>query len=334
MLQFLEDLYADADKKLGGWLPAGGTANPLSNAVRPILDALPTAEIDPSLGNYYRENRNTAREQGQAAQQEARRLSTDLNNRALEAAYQAGPDEYGGWQMDVVQDVYQGEEGQATQAQINQLETRARRHGVGEYGDLLPDHSDREAVLDNRANANMSGEQINRLRGFGDLEERAVQRERILNPPPPEPEPERLDNAERGATLTQTINNSVGLDTRTGPNDGGLSCVYGVNRVIEAAGLEVPWKDPETGANSVYIPFVEDWITSNGGSVVPYEEAKPGDIVSDGGHMGILTDRVDEAGVPIVLSNSSSRGSMTYEYPLDVGGGGNKVYRVPQLQGN
>ena len=158
----------------------------------------------------------------------------------------------------------------------------------------------------------------------------------ILNPPPSAPEPERLDNAQRGTNLSQTINNSYGLDTREGPSGGALGCVYGVNKVIEEHGLEVPWKDPKTGANSVYIPFVEDWITSNGGSVVSYEEAQPGDIVSNGGHMGILTDKVDDRGVPIVLSNSSSRGSMTYEYPLDDGVGldGNKVYRVPQLQGN
>ena len=104
-----------------------------------------------------------------------------------------------------------------------------------------------------------------------------------------------------------------------------------MNRVIEAAGIEVPWKDPASGQNSVYIPFVEDWITSNGGSVVSYEEAQPGDIVSNGGHMGILTDKVDERDGKIVLSNSSSRGSMTYEYPLDDGTSGNKVYRVPQL---
>jgi hypothetical protein len=140
----------------------------------------------------------------------------------------------------------------------------------------------------------------------------------------------RIQETQRGGSFAETINNSVGLDTREGPDEGNLSCVYGVNKVIEAQGLEVPWKDPETGANSTYIPFVEEWITSNGGSIVTNEEAMPGDIVSNGDHMGILTDRVDEQGNKIVLSNSSSRGSMTYQFPLT----DEKVYRVPQLQGN
>jgi hypothetical protein len=140
----------------------------------------------------------------------------------------------------------------------------------------------------------------------------------------------RIDEAQRGDSLAETINNSFGLDTREGPDGGDLSCVYGVNKVIEEAGLEVPWKDPKTGANSTWIPFVEQWITSNGGSVVSAEEAIPGDIVSNGGHMGILTDKIDEQGNKIVLSNSSSKGSMSYEFPLI----DETVFRVPQLQGN
>ena len=151
MLSFIDQLYKEADKKLGGWLPAGGTANPLSDAVRPVLESINPG--DPSVSNYYRENRNTAREQGQAAQREASRLSTDLNNQALEAAYAAGPDEDGGWNMDAVRAAYQSNEGQEQQAQVDALETRARRHGVSRAGrDLLPDFSDRDAVLDNRAN--------------------------------------------------------------------------------------------------------------------------------------------------------------------------------------
>ena len=330
MLQFLEDLYAEADKKLGGWLPAGGTANPLSDAVRPILDALPTAEIDPSLGNYYRENRETAREQGKAALREASDIQVDIDTRANDAARAIGPDAGPTQRMNAYDTVYESEQGQEQQSQIRELFTRARRHGVGAYQDLLPDASDREAVLYNRANADLNADQIELLTTrtrFGgadpDIErQRIIEQERINS--------KRIDKAERGANLTETITNSFGLDTREGPNSGGLSCVYGVNKVIEDAGLEVPWKDPETGANSTYIPFVEQWITSNGGSVVSAEEAMPGDIVSDGGHMGILTDKVDEQGNKIVLSNSSSRGSMTFEFPLN----NQKVYRVPQLQGN
>ena len=81
----------------------------------------------------------------------------------------------------------------------------------------------------------------------------------------------------------------------------------------------------------MYIPFVTEWITNNGGRKVNATEALPGDIVVvDGSHMGIVTDQVDGNGTPVVLSNSSSQASMSWEFVLDPS---NAVYRVPQLQG-
>ena len=64
------------------------------------------------------------------------------------------------------------------------------------------------------------------------------------------------------------------------------------------------------------------WITAR---------PNPGDIVvwPDGGHMGILTNQKNPAGEPIVLSNSSSRASMSWKMPLQQE---MQVYRVPQLQ--
>lgn len=331
MLRFLdlEGAYAAADKAVGGWLPGGGTANPLSDAVRPALETINPS--DPSVSNYYRENRDTAREQGQEALRQSSEIKRDLATRANDAALAGGPNATTEWRMQAYDSAYRSEEGQEQRAQINELTTRARRHGVGPYQDLLPDASDREAVLYNRGNADLNAAQIESLTTrtlYGganpDIErQRIVEEEKTANT--------RIDKAESGANLAETINNSFGLDTRDGPDNGGLSCVYGVNKVIEAAGLEVPWKDPASGANSVYIPFVEGWITSNGGSIVSNEEAQSGDIVSNGGHMGILTDEVDVSGNKIVLSNSSSKGSMTFKYPLGENGG-NKVYRVPQLQ--
>jgi hypothetical protein len=328
MLRFLDQAYKNADKALGGWLPAGGTANPLSDAVRPVLETI--NPNDPSVSNYYRENRDTAREQGKAALREANDISGSIEARANDAARAIGPDATAEQRMNAYDTVYQSEESQEQQAQIRELYTRARRHGVGAYHDLLPDASDREAVLYNRANADLSAAQIESLTArtlFGDVDP-DVERQRIVEQD--KIDSTRIDNVERGSNLAETVTNSFGLDTSDGPNNGSLSCVYGVNKIIEGSGIEVPWKDPETGANSVYIPFVENWITSNGGSVVSAEEAKPGDIISDGGHMGILTDQVDDNGQKIVLSNSSSRASMTYKYPLT----GQRVYRVPQLQGN
>ena len=328
MLRFidLEGAYKAADKAVGGWLPGGGTANPLSDAVRPALEKINPR--DPSVSNYYRENRDTAREQGAAAINEGNEIRRNLIQRADQAGSEEGD---GDWNIDAANAVFTSEEGQAQLQQAYDLNTRARRHGVYEYGDLLRYASDREAVLYNRANAEagLTADQIDtltmRTRFDDDVDPDAerqeiVRRDKTANT--------RINQAERGANLTETISNSFGLDTRDGPENGSLGCVYGVNKVIEAAGLEVPWKDPANGANSVYIPFVVNWITNNGGSVVPKEEAQPGDIITDGGHMGILTDKVDEQGNKIVLSNSSSKGSMTYEYPLDK----QKVYRVPQLQ--
>ena len=326
MLRFLDQAYKNADKALGGWLPAGGTANPLSDAVRPVLETINPR--DPSVSNYYRENRDTAREQGAAAIREADEISRDLHQRANQAAFEEGDGE---WNMEASNAVFESEQGRAQLAEMRELNTRARRHGVNQFQDLLPYASDREAVLYNRANSDLTGDQIDTLTvrtRFGDrdpdLERQEIIREdEIANT--------RIQEAERGANLIETINNSFGLDTSDGPNSGRLACVYGVNKVIESSGLVVPWKDPETGANSENVEFVEGWITSNGGSVVTAEEAMPGDIVSQSGvHLGILTNKVDDQGNKIVLSNSSSKGSMTYEFPLT----DEKVYRVPQLQGN
>ena len=145
------------------------------------------------------------------------------------------------------------------------------------------------------------------------------------------PTQQREQSATEGVSWVESINSSKGMDTDDGPEAGALGCVYAVNKVIKKAGLDVPWKDPATGEESVYIPFVTNWITSNGGNQVDASQAKAGDIVisAGGGHMGILTDKVDGNGEPIVLSNSSTQASMSWEYPLE---GDMQVYRVPQLQ--
>ena len=78
----LGQAYQSADRALGGWLPGGGTANPLSDTVRPVLDALPTAEIDPSLGNYYRDRAADDQQRGDALLGEAQQLGRDLNRQA------------------------------------------------------------------------------------------------------------------------------------------------------------------------------------------------------------------------------------------------------------
>ena len=47
--------------------------------MRPVLDALPTAEIDPSLGNYYRDRAADDQQRGDALLGEAQRIGREVN---------------------------------------------------------------------------------------------------------------------------------------------------------------------------------------------------------------------------------------------------------------
>ena len=329
MLQFLDELkegYAKADKALGGILPGGGTANPLSDAVRPALEAV--APDSPPIQNYYQEKKNTHIEQGIAAKNELDKARTEHFHRANDSAMETAQnqDEYSfQFRQNLMNDT-------AGAARVEALENRTARHGIvfgQEYGN--GDLTDREFVQEMEANQNLSADEIEQITGYSqDQEGMARMRRDIVRGN------DRSKSAKQGASWSSFISTAKGMTTAEGPDAGINGCVYGVNKVIKASGREVPWKDPKTGQESVYIPFVENWITSNGGQQVPREEARPGDIVSNGAHMGILTDKVDGNDDPIVLSNSSSRSSMTYEYPiskyLSTEKDGHKVYRVPQLQ--
>lgn len=325
MLRFLdlEGAYKAADKAVGGWLPGGGTANPLSNTVRPVLEKI--NPNDRSVQNYYRENVETSIQQGQAAKRQADAIQSGLLNQANEATlevYQRG----GGIEerQRAFQQTYQDNPEQVNR--IDELRLRQYRRGVGDDGSPIYRGTNREMYEENQGNANLNLQQFEELRlrtnSWDGPKERSAAREEIIK------ESERNQSTKQGNSVAKAANKAYGMSTADGPDGGALGCVFAVNKVIEKAGKEVPWKDPASGENSVYIPFVVNWILTNGGNEVAPGEAEPGDIVTDGEHMGILTDKVDGNGSPIVLSNSSSKKSMTYEYPLE----GNKVYRVPQLQ--
>ena len=310
MLRFLdlENMYAEADKALGGILPGGGTAGPLSGPARQVLNAVPILdEIHPASKNYYRDKVEADRQRGERLATEARDSVQNIN-------------------------VYDGVDSQEIQTYntADEQRTEATLRGVvmSDQGTPLSTReegqSDRDFYLRNRnlregEDAYESAEHIRDITIWNEnnrLREVAGEREQSTT---------------QGVSWVDSINGSAGMSTADGPESGSLGCVYGVNKVIKNAGLEVPWRDPATGEESVYIPFVTNWITSNGGSQVNTEQAKPGDIVvaMSGGHMGILTDKVDGNGYPIVLSNSSSRASMSWEFPLS---NEMQVYRVPQLQ--
>ena len=316
MLRFidLEGAYAAADEAVGGWLPGGGTPNPLSDTVRPVLDALPTAEIDPSLNNYYADK-------VEADQQRGERLATEGHEQMEAIGVPAWP---------YSPEVQAGIE----ESNANSREAALRGVVSNEEGRMLSTReegqSDRQFYQQNLSNRespdaeyiadDLRGQTLNR-----DWEEQQQQLADGTHP-----SQQREQSATEGVGWVETINNAEGMSTADGPDAGALGCVYGVNKVIKKAGLDVPWKDPETGEESVYIPFVTNWITSNGGEQVSHDQAKPGDIIVVAGeHMGILTNKVDGNGYPIVLSNSSSRSSMSWEFALE---GNMAAYRVPQLQ--
>lgn len=323
MLFFVDEAYKKADKALGGWLPGGGTANPLSDAARPVLEQI--NPNDASVQNFYRENVETATEQGKAAASKARVVNKQIVDNANTAALAAGRENFNETFDRVIR------ESPDLAAERDNLQDLALRHGIEPSGyERFYRGTNRERYEDNQATAALTPEQrrlfSNSVGTFANAEERNTRRAEVIAETTTRP------SEKEGNSVGATVDQSFGLSTKDGPGGGGLGCVYGVNKVIEAAGKEVPWKDPASGNNSVYIPFVENWITNNGGTTVSQAEAKPGDIVSNGNHMGILTSKVNGNGDPIVLSNSSSKSKMVYEYPLKAPLLGTKVYRVPQLQ--
>ena len=310
MLRFLdlENMYAEADKALGGILPGGGTAGPLSGPARQVLNAVPILdEIHPASKNYYRDKVEADRQRGE-------RLATEAQDGLMSIDPFDGVDSQEIQTLDTASD-------QRTEATLRGvvMSDQGTPLSTREEG-----QSDRDFYLRNRnlreAEDPFESAETIRWTTLNNEQEANYARSN-----------ERNQSTTQGVGWVDSINNSAGLSTADGPEGGNLGCVYGVNKVIKSAGLEVPWKDPATGEESVYIPFVTNWITSNGGTQVNTAQAKPGDIVvaMSGGHMGILTDKVDGNGDPIVLSNSSSKASMTWEFPLSEG---MEVYRVPQLQ--
>lgn len=318
MLRFidLEGAYAAADEAVGGWLPGGGTPNPLSDTVRPVLDALPTAEIDPSLNNYYADKVEADRLRGERLANEA-----DQEIQTLESP-EMGP--YSPEQMATIQQTVTDQREAALLGVVSPGD--GRMLSTREEG-----QSDRQFYQQNQRNRESpDAEYIATDVRMNVLNDDYEEQQQLLAEGN-HPTQQREQSETEGVSWVESINSSKGMDTDDGPEAGALGCVYAVNKVIKKAGLDVPWKDPATGEESVYIPFVTNWITSNGGNQVDASQAKAGDIVisAGGGHMGILTDKVDGNGEPIVLSNSSTQASMSWEYPLE---GDMAVYRVPQLQ--
>lgn len=317
MLRFVDQLkeeYAKADKALGGILPGGGTPGPLTPATRAVSEAVPIIDmVSPASANYYRDKVKADAQRGTRLASEAEQIVEEVTADPSFGDLDADPSL------------------RSRVDHANQLRSEASLLGIISDPNTPPTstrrkgQSHRDFYLQNQRYRNdfnpEEQENISQAIRRDFMYNQLKQRNKNLE--------ELTTSEKKGVSWGEQIIKAEGMSTADGPDGGGLACVYGVNKVIKESGREVPWKDPDTGEESVYIPFVENWITSNGGEQVPQEEAKPGDIVTGGDHMGILTDQLDRAGNPVVLSNSSSKASMSFKYTLNPA---SKVYRVPQLQ--
>ena len=313
MLFFVDEAYEKADEALGGILPGGGTPGPFTSAARAVSEAIPIIDmVSPASANYYRDK-------VEADTQRGTRLATEAQEGTREI---------------LSRDILNSESIGAEARALTQQENEAANYGVVSYptdGAILstqePGESNRDFYLQNQLYR--ESEQSGRI--GASIRQTALEAEenRRVQKGLDDLKVKKPENV-KGVGWVDSINQAENMSTAEGPEGGNLGCVYGVNKVIKASGREVPWKDPQTGEESVYIPYVTNWITSNGGQKVDPQQAKPGDIVTaGGGHMGILTDKTDEDGNWLVLSNSSSQAKMAWKFPLT---NNHEVFRVPQLQ--
>ena len=100
--------------------------------------------------------------------------------------------------------------------------------------------------------------------------------------------------------LTASANSYVGMDTSDGPDAGRNACVWAVNKVMRAAGMEVPW------GNSLYVPFVKGVLDKTArrvsgpmpGAIAIMQDNHPTDPYP---HIGIV------GADGMIISNSTSR---------------------------
>jgi len=100
--------------------------------------------------------------------------------------------------------------------------------------------------------------------------------------------------------LTASANSYVGMDTSDGPDEGRNACVWALNKVMRAAGMEVPW------GNSLYVPFVKGVLDKTArrvsgpmpGAIAIMQDNHPTDPYP---HIGIV------GADGMIISNSTSR---------------------------
>lgn len=110
------------------------------------------------------------------------------------------------------------------------------------------------------------------------------------------PHATRTGTSHQAASVADSF---VGMDTREGPDEGENACVYALNKVLRASGIEPPW------GNDLYVPTVKANLDQNGKQI---SGPQPGAIVimqDDGSppypHIGIVGND------GLIISNSTSR---------------------------
>ena len=106
-------------------------------------------------------------------------------------------------------------------------------------------------------------------------------------------------------TMMSTAASYIGMDTTNGPDNGNNACVWALNKVMRASGVEIPWGD------SVYVPEVKNILDQKGTRI---DGPQPGAIaiMQDNGsppypHIGIVGPD------GLIISNSSSRGKFDWQ---------------------
>lgn len=131
--------------------------------------------------------------------------------------------------------------------------------------------------------------------------------------------------------IYQAAIKNKGANTKDGPDGGRNACAFAVNKFcIEPAGLQLlgakvaPWGYP------VAVAACEAALRSGRGKLIERSQAVPGDIwIQSGKHIGIIS----AAGGTRVLSNSSSKGTFSWDDAIDrvnsyYGGAKEKIFRV------
>lgn len=113
--------------------------------------------------------------------------------------------------------------------------------------------------------------------------------------------PNLMRSGNSNMKLTASAVSYIGMDTSDGPDAGKNACVWALNKVMRAAGIETPWGD------SLYVPTVKSVLDKTArrvagpvpGAIAIMQDNHPTEPYP---HIGIV------GGDGMIISNSSSRG--------------------------